>query len=102
MPVECDGEAQGAAAAGAGSTTSPQNYWSDLLEHLEALRPLGNLPALPSDRALDVVLRAVANVLCMPIHLARLDALVPELLVYAETPGRASPRLVLWSAAQQC
>jgi hypothetical protein len=72
----------------AADPTSPQNYFQAVQQHLEANHPLEDLPPLPNERALDVLLRAAANVLKLPIHLARLDSPVPELLVYAETPGK--------------
>lgn len=78
-------------AADQADATSPQNYWKAVREHLEAHRPLEDLPPLPNGGALQVVLRAVANVLKAPTHLACLDSPVPELLVFAETPGEGQP-----------
>lgn len=79
--------AEGAEPMDTGDTSNPQDYLPALMEHLEAQRPLEDLPAFPTDSALGVLLRAAANALGRPIHLARLDGPVPELFVYAETPG---------------
>lgn len=81
-----DGTAPSATHVGMtdGSGTS---YWDELLAHVDNKRPLQDLPTVPSDEVLDLMLRAAANALRVQLHLARLDDGLHDLLVYSVWPG---------------
>jgi hypothetical protein len=82
------GEGEPSAGTGEGepSTTFGSTYWQQLTAAVAANR-LADIPDIPDDEVLFVMLRALANVLGKPLHLLCLDGAAPVLLVFPNIPG---------------